>query len=443
MSTPEVWKAREGRLIDRKFVLQQWIGGSDHSAVFLTNQPGQPPQKAAIKLISASAVDAEQKLALWRTAAQLSHPNLIRIFDAGTCQMEGVALLYVVMELADEDLSQVLPQRALQPGEVADMLPPLLSGLSYLHDQGFVDGRLKPSNVLAAGNQLKLASDQIIRFSEGSPEKRRDVYDAPEMATGGLLPASDLWSLGVTLIVVLTQNVPTEDSQGLLTVPAKLPEPFGEIVQDCLHSDPKQRRPISDILRPLQPAPASAATDSGTRPAPPRSVRRGAITLSILFTGLVVAFLFFYLSGFHSRGGSGTPQPAANSAQSQPGAPAQGATPASSGSTPAATANSGTNSPGAVLKQVMPEVSQSARNTIRGRIRVVARVDVDSWGKVARARLTVPGPSRYFARIALNAAQRWTFSPPQVNGQPSASAWLITFRFGRQQTQVFAERARR
>ncbi len=443
MSTPEVWKAREGRLIDRKFVLQQWIGGSDHSAVFLTNQPGQPSEKAAIKLIAASAVDAERKLALWRTAAQLSHPNLIRIFDGGNCQMDGVALLYVVMELADEDLSQVLPQRALQPGEVADMLPPLLSGLSYLHDQGFVDGRLKPSNVLAAGNQLKLASDQIIRFSEGSPEKRRDVYDAPELAQAGLLPASDLWSLGVTLVAVLTQNVPTEDSQGLLAVPTKLPEPFRGIVQDCLRADPKQRRPISDILGRLQPARASAPTEPSVRPAPPRSVRRGAITLSILFTGVVVAFLFFYLSGFHSRGGSGPSQPAANNAQSQAGNPAQGAAPAPSGSTPAVTANSATNSPGAVLKQVTPEVSQSARNTIRGRIRVVARVDVDPNGKVARARLTVPGPSRYFARMALNAAQRWQFSPPQVNGQPSASAWLITFHFARNQTQVFTERARR
>src|SRR5579871_6504109 len=129
MSSTGTWRTWEGRIVDGKFPLRQWLGGSDHSVVFVTERPGQPPQRAAIKLIP--EFDAQRQLARWRTAAQLSDPHLVRVFEAGRCQIDGSELLYVVMEPAEEDLSQILPQRALTSGEVTAMLPPLLSGLSY------------------------------------------------------------------------------------------------------------------------------------------------------------------------------------------------------------------------------------------------------------------------------------------------------------------------
>ncbi len=52
--------------------------------------------------------------------------------------MDGAPVLYAVMEFAEEDLSQILPVRPLAPAEVSDLLPPLLDGLSYLHQKGFV-----------------------------------------------------------------------------------------------------------------------------------------------------------------------------------------------------------------------------------------------------------------------------------------------------------------
>jgi TonB family protein len=94
-----------------------------------------------------------------------------------------------------------------------------------------------------------------------------------------------------------------------------------------------------------------------------------------------------------------------------------------------------------VVRQVLPDVPRSAMNTIQGKIRVSVRVDVDSSGKVASATLTSPGPSQYFSRLALQAARRWEFKPPQVNGQPARSAWLLRFRFGRTATEVSPVRA--
>ena len=51
MSKPETWKSWEGRVVEGKFPLRQWLGGSDHSAVFLTESANLPSQKIAIKLI--------------------------------------------------------------------------------------------------------------------------------------------------------------------------------------------------------------------------------------------------------------------------------------------------------------------------------------------------------------------------------------------------------
>jgi TonB family protein len=97
---------------------------------------------------------------------------------------------------------------------------------------------------------------------------------------------------------------------------------------------------------------------------------------------------------------------------------------------------------GEVVHQVIPEVPRSAQNTIRGTIKVVVRVQVDPSGKVDAATLKSPGSSRYFANQALKAAQRWEFSAPEVDGQPTASTWLLQFRFKRTSIQASPQRVK-
>jgi len=111
------------------------------------------------------------------------------------------------------------------------------------------------------------------------------------------------------------------------------------------------------------------------------------------------------------------------------------ATEPSSRPAPAAEAQKGTV-PGSVAERVLPNVSQGARNTIQGKIRVAVRLNVDASGNVTEARLTSPGPSKYFANQALQSAHRWKFKPRQVDGQPSASTWLLKYQFGRSGTEV-------
>lgn len=95
------------------------------------------------------------------------------------------------------------------------------------------------------------------------------------------------------------------------------------------------------------------------------------------------------------------------------------------------------------MSQVLPDVPRSAKNTITGTIKVGVRVEVDPSGKVTAAKLASAGPSKYFANLALKAAEQWQFSPLEVNGQPAASTWLLKFRFKRTSTQVDPERVSR
>ena len=456
MSKPEEWRQWEGRVVDGKFPLRQWLGGSDHSAVFLTERPGQT-QKVAIKLIAADA-EADRQLSRWRAAARLSHPNLMRIFEAGRSQVDGTPLLYLLMEYAEEDLSQILPQRPLAPSEVTDLLPALLDALSYLHGKGLVHGRVKPSNVQAMGDELKLSADQIAPFAEPTLAGRRDVYDAPETAAGIVSPAGDVWSIGVTLVAALTQNVaflePASEAPDATTSQRDpdpqhaVPQPFRGIARECLHLDPKRRCSIAEIQARLQPEGRSVPAEPEAPPPPKRPVNRNLIFAIFLAMAMLTGFVVF-----HSHGKNAAAPATATSDQPTAQAPPQ-ATPAPAANPPAqqpTTAQQSTPTPtpqlqkkvaptrGEVAHQVLPDVPPSARNTITGTIKVNVQVEVDSSGKVTTAKLTHPGPSQYFARLALRAAQQWEFTPPAADGTSAAGTWVIQFRYKRTSTQASAQ----
>src|SRR6185437_11781958 len=133
----------EGRTVAGKFPLHRYLGASNRSAVFLTERPEDLSRKAVIKL-TAAGPDLDVQATRLRLAARLSHPHLLQIFETGTCELAGERFLYVVTESADEALSQILPERALTPGETREMLQPMVQALSYLHENGFAHGRLKP-----------------------------------------------------------------------------------------------------------------------------------------------------------------------------------------------------------------------------------------------------------------------------------------------------------
>ena len=205
---PEAWKKWEGQVVNEEFPLLRYLGGSERSAVFLTKRTDREPQDVAIKLILANAENPELQVSWWELAAKLSHPHLLRLFQTGHCEIEGTQLLYAVTEYAEESLSQILPYRALTPEEARDTLRPVLDVLAYIHAKGFVHGHIKPANIMAVGDLIKISSDGLCGVGESSRVLgATNGYAAPEVADGaGMAPAADVWSLGVTLVEALTQS---------------------------------------------------------------------------------------------------------------------------------------------------------------------------------------------------------------------------------------------
>jgi TonB family protein len=91
---------------------------------------------------------------------------------------------------------------------------------------------------------------------------------------------------------------------------------------------------------------------------------------------------------------------------------------------------------GAVLYQVVPDISQRARDTIQGTVRVGVKVHVDASGNVTGAELD-NFSSKFFGDQAVQVSRRWTFMPPQVDGRNAPSEWLLRFEFTQKATKVF------
>ena len=262
------WTQLEGHLVDEKFPLRRYLGGSDHSIVFLTHRPDDSMQDAAIKLIPADSIVPDLQFSRWRLAAQLSHPHLLRQFATGGCQLDGRDWLYIVTEYAEENLAQILPERALTEKELGDALEPMLAALVYLHSRDFVHARIKPPNILVAGDQVKLSTDGVLELdsSSGRPQFP-SAYDAPEYASGSLSAASDSWSLGMAVVEALTQSLPAapaeQDTEA--PVPSTLPASFLAIARHTLQRDPEKRWTVAEIAARLKPQ----LSASGKAIAPP------------------------------------------------------------------------------------------------------------------------------------------------------------------------------
>jgi TonB family protein len=512
----DAWKHWEGQVVDAKFHLRQYLGGSQRSAVFLTEPVGQETGKVAIKLILIDPASAELQLYRWKEAAKLSHPHLIRLFQVGRCHLDNMSLLYAVMEYAEEDLSQVLPQRPLTSEEARAMLETALETLTYLHGQGLVHGGLKPSNIMAVEDQVKLSSDAVCEITESTAGTAPPTpYDPPEAASGRASTAADVWSLGMTLAEVLTQQLPVlDESRQEAVLPETLPEGFDSIVQQCLRRDPLQRPTVQDVMDRLHGRPAPEKNVAKTpakstenikkvaekrpdtylaKPTPPARVvaaqkppvakRRSAVPAVAIAVALVVLLGGWSLlrnrnktqqtlsSSSSDSPSSSIDQPTAPSAPSAPSeSPSAAAPPAGSkpnaarpernvgnqeqpgGATPApaprqsaAPSADAARGPspgpahGAVIDQPLPDVSRSARDSIRGTLRVSVKVHVDAAGHVTDAALDSPGPSRYFADQALKTARKWTFQPGKANGESVPSEWMLRFEFRNTDTKVIPE----
>jgi TonB family protein len=332
------------------------------------------------------------------------------------------------MERAEEDLSQVLPDRPLTAVEGREMLVPTLSALEYLHRQGLVHAHLKPSNIMAVEDHLKISSDGLNDRSVPTP------YDPPEQ---GLSAAGDIWSLGITLVEVLTQRLPSNG------IAPDLPEPFAEIARGSLKRNAADRITIPQISNLLTP--------SGS-PAIPRKRRRLPVGVFILLALVVitVAGVIF----MHSETGTPAPAPQApevvKTPEPQPPPPQLTPEPKRTAkatkppvpepkSEPAPEPASAAPVSG-IVSQPLPEITDQARNTIHGKVKFNIKVDVSPSGAVTDAKIETSDASKYFGERALAAVRQWKFEPVSANGSQVGQRWRVRFEFLKSGTKVQPQR---
>jgi TonB family protein len=486
MNNEAISRDWEGRVVGSRFRLLEWIGSAGQSGVYVCEVNGNPEQKAAIKLFPADAPGAESCASGWTTASSLFHPHVIGVLATGQDRISDTDVLYVVTEYAGEVLSEILPARALTPKETKEMLGPILDALAYLHEKSLVHGRLKPSNIMVVDDQLKLSVENI-RGAPGMavPPEAMDIYDAPERAQNRIELASDMWSLGITLVETLTQIPPVwnRSSGSEPIVPPSVAKPFGQIARECLRLDPSLRCTLDEVKACLESGAAIPHRSAIPRPAaqpaakPVRKRRVAAIAASavVMLAAFAVVMLHSHRATATSQAEEQTATSAPVAAEATPAAanpaPAQAAAqpapipesqappapepaPQQSAATAAApittsqaaqsatplaapqTAPGTTGGKGAVAQRVMPDVPAKAEATIHGTIKVGIQVHVDGSGSVSDASIGSQGPSKYFANLALQSARSWKFTPPEVNGQGVPSSWLLEFAFRQSGTEV-------
>ena len=456
----EVWTRWQGYVINDVFPLGRFLGCSDHSGVFLTRSAAPGPSEVAIKLVPTNRALAELQLPRWKKAGSLAHPHLLGLLQWGGCHLEGLPYVYVVMEYADQTLAQLLQHRALTDDEVREMLRPTLEMLAFLHSQDLVQGQLKPANILVVGDRLKLASDTIRRVGKGSISLNAPTaYDPPEVRHGSNSAAGDIWALGVTLLEAFTGRPPSglgEPGEGV-TLPADFSPTFREVVARCLSLSPKDRPSVTELLAwaggpstasvptaPIEPAaavppepapprtplPPTATASEAAGPAPPmaQSSKPRASPAAVLGALVILAVGWSGIRLLRSHSTPPPPQhgsllqiPGAAPVAGDVGAPVSAELPTTSGRSDVPTSPS-------ALHEVIPEVPHSAHRTIRGHIKVWVRVIVAQDGSVYAATLDRTRSSRYFQRLAIEAAKKWTFPPIDT---PSRRVMQVRFDFTR------------
>jgi eukaryotic-like serine/threonine-protein kinase len=192
-----------------------------------------------------------------RTAARLSHPNVVAVYDSG----EERGLPWIVMEhISGRTLRDLLDsQRRLSPETTAELLGPVAEALDHAHHAGVVHLDVKPENLLLTSETVKVADFGLVRAAaqggHGQALAATVHYCAPEVLRGGVIDGrADVYALGVVAWECVCGRPPFEGDArqvvqqhlgGRVPPPSRVaegvPEPFDVAVSRATDPDPTRR----------------------------------------------------------------------------------------------------------------------------------------------------------------------------------------------------------
>lgn len=281
-----------------KYIVQDKLGSGGMGAVYRAIESGGMRRTVAIKTMAEHLLDNPESVARFRremeTAAALSHPNIIRIYDAESIGRRH----YLVMEHAEgRDLESVLSERGPLPiAQACAFVRQAATGLAYAHERGMIHRDVKPQNLFlcegADGRPLiKILDMGLAKFGcdadanltgtgqlLGTPD-----YMAPEQIENFRLadPRADIYSLGCALFKLLTGLPPFESGcdNPMLRMMARLvqeppyvrslrctvPASLNAIIRKMMAREPSDRyssaAQVADALEPFTSETSLAAID--------------------------------------------------------------------------------------------------------------------------------------------------------------------------------------
>lgn len=289
---------------------------------------------------------ARQRLEI-QALAQLQHPNIVAVFDAGT----DAGVSFVVMQLIDgATLAERTRGLTLAPAETARIGRSVANALAHVHSLGIVHRDIKPGNIMCAANGTVFLTDfGIVRLIGRTRLTQHGTigtvsYLAPEQVRGeDVGTAADIYALGLVLLECLTgaPEYPGSSAESAVArlsrpprIPPTVPQIWADLLRDMTADDPAARPPARDVstilhdLSASSPPTRSAADESATRvrtkpmtiapqppahrPPPVRSGQRRGVWLAasgVLAAVLIVAVLVWLLPGAGSNRTPDQPAP--------------------------------------------------------------------------------------------------------------------------------------
>jgi len=258
-----------------QYRIERLLGRGGMGAVYLAHELALD-RDVAIKVLRPERADSldlrERFRREARTAARLSHPNIVPLYTFG----EVAGLIYFVMGyVAGESLAERLRTSGpLAEDEARVLLAAICDALDYAHRRGVVHRDIKPDNILIdAASGAPQLTDFGIAKAMAAETKLTSIghlmgtpdYMSPEQATGqgDVGPRSDLYSLGVLAYELVSGQRPfrggtttealvqrlTQEAEPLRIVAPNVDSDFSAAIGRCLKRDPAQRWPDAGSLR--------------------------------------------------------------------------------------------------------------------------------------------------------------------------------------------------
>ena len=265
----------QATVINDRYEIHKRIGRGGMADVFSARDLLLDRQVAVKVLFPEFATDAnfvERFRREAQSAASLSHPNIVNVYDWG--KYEGTYFI-VMEEVQGRTLAEILSTNGqLTSKQAAEIASEVAAALGFAHDNHVAHRDIKPANILIGTNgQVKVADFGIARALNAPTEANLTqvgsvmgtaTYFSPEQAQGAQPdPRSDLYSLGIVMYEMVAGKPPftgenpvsiaykqVHDSpQPLVQIVADVPRSFEAIVAKLLAKDPKLRYPSGTALR--------------------------------------------------------------------------------------------------------------------------------------------------------------------------------------------------